>query len=207
MEPPLKPADWLREYLAQHGPTDREKLMHDAHSSGYSESQMKRASKNIGVLFENISTTPRRTVWSLPGQELPAVEHSSKAELRNPNIDELQLLKDSLHELEVQKANARGASFAQIHRQYMQTVARITELEAAAPTKEEREASWRVELVKAADCTAEQIICVHAYPKSTYSRQIIREAFRVVFENETPDDTPNPHADEGDRFVYEWETA
>lgn len=58
---------WLGDYLAQHGPTRRKKVLDDARKAGFTVSKtVQRAFKKIGGESGYTATVPREAEWSLP---------------------------------------------------------------------------------------------------------------------------------------------
>jgi hypothetical protein len=57
---------WLREYLTENSHSDSRDVKRAAASQGFSESTLRWARKSLRVVVTNLSTSPRRTVWSLP---------------------------------------------------------------------------------------------------------------------------------------------
>lgn len=63
--------EWLRGYLTEHSHADSRDVKREGAAQGFSERTIQRARKSLRVVMTNLSTSPRRTVWSLPPSVVP----------------------------------------------------------------------------------------------------------------------------------------
>ncbi|MEV6274955.1 hypothetical protein [Nocardia sp. NPDC051832] len=177
----MTPPEWLHTYLTTNGTVDRAKLMDDADQAGYSNDQMQRAAKRLDVVYENVSTTPRRTMWSLPGrEETPQQGTQPRENIPETDNAELNVLYVVKEQLEDRLIQASPGTISQIAKQLRDTVAKIEEIKAAQPSVQDKAVSWRVDMLKAARFTPNAISVVEAYPNSLGGRQLLKLALKEL---------------------------